>query len=161
MRFGVLIKNLALEVIIVSFIFMFYFVPYFVVQVFCTAHSHCCFYNEGDDFSFGIINCPHFDSIISIIHMVFIFYSSYVTLELTFYIPVTSLPSVYLTIKSRIFQESNYVIFQKFFLKISTPCWKVFYHWNTDDNRWYWLLEFISEMTIVSFLCLLIAFYTN
>ena len=50
--------------------------------------------------------------------------------------------------------------FQKvFFWQISTPCWKVFCQLRTDDERWYWQLDFGSKFTI-SHYCLTMVLYT-
>jgi len=56
------------------------------------------------------------------------------------------------TINSSIFKNRLTLSYRKFFSEdiISTPCWKVFCQLRTNGKRFYWQLDFGSNLTIVS-----------
>ena len=94
--------------------------------------------------------------------MEFIFTKNTILSSLTFEFTLftTSPSSECKTIKSRVFNESSHLVFQKvFFRQISTYCYKVFCHLCSCNEKWYWQLYFGSNLTIVSLWCLRMAWY--
>ena len=69
-------------------------------------------------------------------------YSLHTILQFVFWVHVLSL-------------KNRFILSFKRYQEDITPYWRVFYHLCADDEKWYWQLNFGSELTIVSLLCLL------
>ena len=118
------------------------------------------------EFIFHIVIYQRFKPVEFIFHIViyqrfkpveFIFHNSYVMLEVGLHMFYNIAVFWVLCILNQgFFKESSHL--SKGFLKTLASFWKVFCHLLTDDERWYWQLDFGSKLIIVSLVCYTMAF---
>ena len=103
------------------------------------------YYDKRDDYSFDILNFPHLDSNIPTVPVYEVYISQLVrsAQASSLYLDFLQCHSFLSTkVSSQGFLKNCIIltVFSNIFWKISSPCWKVFFHMLTDDKRWCWQL---------------------
>ena len=116
------------------------FLKSYYIVVFCSGQLLYCFYD-------GAINFPRLDNNIPLASMNGVYFTTHAlrsSLQLLFRL-FTTWP--FQTIRWKIFKESSQFIFNKFFSgDINTLLKSILSVYYIDDERWYWQLDFGSNM---------------